>query len=89
MIQGVSTKEAYKDMPKELIAYFKSLPEYDEEIFNDITGCNDDELVCSLQLLKETHPKFYNLLHILKNNGVTYAEAIDWINEHGNMNIKY
>ena len=41
------------------------------------------------QMLKETHPKFYNLLHILKNNGVTYAEAIDWINEHGNMDIKY
>ena len=39
--------------------------------------------------LKETHPKFHNLLYILKNNGVTYAEAIDWVNEHGNMNIKY
>lgn len=22
-------------------------------------------------------------------NGVTYAEAIDWINENGNMNIRY
>lgn len=42
-----------------------------------------------LELLKKTHPKFHNLLYILKNNGVTYAEAIDWINEHGNMNIKY
>ena len=41
------------------------------------------------ELLKKTHPKFHNLLYILKNNGVTYAEAIDWINEHGNMNIKY
>nr|DAK50912.1 MAG TPA: phosphoadenosine-phosphosulfate reductase [Caudoviricetes sp.] len=30
-----------------------------------------------------------NLLYILKNNGVTYAEAIDWVNGHGNMNIKY
>lgn len=39
--------------------------------------------------LKETHPKFHNLLYVLKNNGVTYAEAIDWINEHGNMSIKY
>ena len=41
------------------------------------------------EMLKKTHPKFYNLLYILKNNGVTYAEAIDWVNEHGNMNIKY
>jgi 3'-phosphoadenosine 5'-phosphosulfate sulfotransferase (PAPS reductase)/FAD synthetase len=41
------------------------------------------------ELLKKTHPKFHNLLYILKNNGVTYAEAIDWINEHGDMNIKY
>lgn len=41
------------------------------------------------QMLKETHPKFHNLLYVLKNNGVTYAEAIDWVNEHGNMNIKY
>lgn len=40
-------------------------------------------------MLKETHPKLHNLLYVLKNNGVTYAEAIDWVNEHGNMNIKY
>lgn len=39
--------------------------------------------------LKKTHAKFHNLLYVLKNNGVTYAEAIDWVNEHGNMNIKY
>ena len=39
--------------------------------------------------LKETHPKLHNLLYVLKNNGVTYAEAIDWVNEHGNVNIKY
>lgn len=39
--------------------------------------------------LKKTHPKFHNLLYILENNGITYAEAIDWVNEHGNMNIRY
>ena len=64
------------------------------------TGCNRTGCVlcgfgCHLEKesrflrLKETHPKFHNLLYILKNNGVTYAEAIDWVNEHGNMNIKY
>ena len=39
-IEGVTAKEAYKDMPQELIDYFKSLPEYDEKIFNEITGRN-------------------------------------------------
>ena len=39
--------------------------------------------------LKETHPGMYKLLDVIENNGVTYREAIDWINEHGNMNIKY
>ena len=52
-------------------------------------GCHLEKEPNRFQMLKETHPKFYNLLYILKNNGVTYAEAIDWINEHGNMNIKY
>lgn len=39
--------------------------------------------------LKETHPEMYNLLFRLKNNGVTMAEAIDWINEHSDFDIKY
>ena len=30
-------KEAYADMPEELVDYVKSLPEYDEEIFKAIT----------------------------------------------------
>ena len=59
------------------------------------TGCVLCGFGCHLEKesrflrLKETHPKFHNLLYILKNNGVAYAEAIDWVNEHGNMNIKY
>ena len=59
------------------------------------TGCVLCGFGCHLEKesrflrLKETHPKFHNLLYILKNNGVTYAEAIDWVNKHGNMNIKY
>ena len=51
-------------------------------------GCHLEKKSRFLRL-KETHPKFHNLLYVLKNNGVTYAEAIDWVNEHGNMNIKY
>lgn len=52
-------------------------------------GCHLEKEPNRFQMLKQTHPKFHNLLYVLKNNGVTYAEAIDWINEHGNMNIKY
>ena len=52
-------------------------------------GCHLEKEPNRFQMLKETHPKFYNLIHILKNNGVTYAEAIDWINEHGGFDIKY
>lgn len=52
-------------------------------------GCHLDKEPTRFQRLKETHPKFHNLLYVIKNNGMTYAEALDWINEHGNMNIKY
>lgn len=38
--------------------------------------------------LKETHPKYYNLLNVAKNSGYTMAEAIKWTNEHGNLNIR-
>ncbi|WP_455945468.1 phosphoadenosine phosphosulfate reductase domain-containing protein [Eubacterium ramulus] len=72
----------------------------DEKQLLKTTGCNRTGCVlcgfgCHLEkesrfeLLKQTHPKFHNLLYILKNNGVTYAEAIDWVNEHGGFNIKY
>lgn len=39
--------------------------------------------------LKETHNGLYGLLDVCENNGVTYRQAIDWVNEHGNMNIRY
>lgn len=68
------------------------------------TGCNRTGCVlcgfgCHLEkskngkgrfeLLKETHPEMYQLLDIAKNNGITYRQAIDWVNEHGGFNIKY
>ena len=40
------------------------------------------------ELLKETHPKMYALLDVIKNNGYTMRQAIEWTNEHGNLNIK-
>ena len=41
-ITGRTAKEAYAEMPTELVEYIKSLPEYDDEIFRKITG-EDDE----------------------------------------------
>ena len=50
-------------------------------------GCHIKDDTRFLQL-KELHPKMYNLLDVVKNNGVTFREAIEWTNEHGNLNIK-
>lgn len=38
--------------------------------------------------LKESHPKMYDLLDVVKNNGYTMRQAIEWTNEHGNLNIR-
>lgn len=51
-------------------------------------GCHLDKSPNRFELLKETHPGMYKLLDVVKNNGVTMREAIEWINQHGNMNIK-
>ena len=63
----------------------------------DRTGCTLCGFGCHLEKpgegrferVKETHPGMYKLLDVVENNGITYRQAIDWINEHGNMNIKY
>ena len=36
--EEISKKEAWADMPKEAIDYIKSLPEFDADIFTEITG---------------------------------------------------
>lgn len=39
---------------------------------------------------KETHPKIYDyIMRPKEKGGLNYKEVIDWINEHGNMNIRY
>ena len=54
-------------------------------------GCHlDAEGSGKFELMKETHPKQYE--YIMKpwdKGGLGYKEVIDWINEHGNLNIKY
>lgn len=52
-------------------------------------GChlNNDERFTKM---KETHPKQYEYIMKPKDQGgLGYKEIIDWINEHGNLNIKY
>ena len=44
-ITGRTAKEAYAEMPTELVEYIKLLPEYDDEIFRKITGADDKEVM--------------------------------------------
>lgn len=61
------------------------------------TGCVACGFGCHLEkpgegrfeMLKATHPSMYRILDVAKNNGYTFREAIDWVNEHGNLNIRY
>ena len=52
-------------------------------------GChlnNDQRFV----QMKETHPKQYDyIMRPAEQGGLNYKEVIDWLNEHGNLNIKY
>ena len=60
------------------------------------TGCMLCGFGCHLEkpgegrfeMLKETHPKMYSALDLIKNNGVTFREAIEWTNEHGGLDIR-
>ena len=52
-------------------------------------GChlnNDERFV----RMKETHPKQYDyIMRPWEQGGLGYKEVIDWINEHGNLHIRY
>lgn len=40
--------------------------------------------------MKETHPKLYDyIMRPKEQGGLNYKEVIDWINENGNLNIRY
>lgn len=45
-------------------------------------GCHLEKGEGRFVRLKRTHPKHYKAMANIKNNGVNYFEAIDWINEH-------
>lgn len=62
------------------------------------TGCMFCGFGCQLEKegegrfekMKQSHPKQYEwIMKPWEDGGLGYKELIDWINEHGNMNIKY
>lgn len=64
----------------------------------DRTGCMFCGYGCHLEKkgegrferMKETHPKQYDYIMRPKaQGGLNYKELIDWINENGNLNIRY
>lgn len=62
----------------------------------DRTGCMFCLFGCTgmkwdkLEKMKKTHPKQYDfIMRPKEQGGLNYKEVIDYINEHGNTNIKY
>ena len=53
-------------------------------------GCHLEKSPNRFEMMKETHPKQYDyIMRPKEEGGLNYKEVIDWINKHGNMNIKY
>ena len=53
-------------------------------------GCHLEKSPNRLERMKITHPKQYDfIMRPKEKGGLNYKEVIDWINEHGNMDIKY
>ena len=53
-------------------------------------GCHLEKSPNRFERMKQTHPKQYDyIMRPKEEGGLGYKEVIDWINEHGNMNIKY
>ncbi len=54
-------------------------------------GCTQEaEGEGRFERMKETHPKQYEwIMRDWDNGGLGYKKVIDWINEHGNLNIRY
>ena len=53
-------------------------------------GCHLESSPNRFEMMKETHPKQYDyIMRPKEEGGLNYKEVIDWINENGNMDIKY
>lgn len=54
-------------------------------------GCHlEKEGEGRFELMKKTHPKQYDyIMRPKEQGGLDYKNVIDWINEHGNLHIRY
>ena len=53
-------------------------------------GCHLESSPNRFERMKVTHPKQYDyIMRAKEEGGLNYKEVIDWINKHGNINIKY
>ena len=53
-------------------------------------GCHLEKGEGRFERMKKTHPKQYEwIMKPWEQGGLGYKEVIDWINEHGNLNIRY
>lgn len=53
-------------------------------------GCHIEKNEGRFVRLKRTHPKLYDyVMRPWEQGGLNYKEVIDWINEHGNFDIRY
>lgn len=53
-------------------------------------GCHLEKSPNRFEKMKITHPKQYSyIMKPVSDGGLGYKDVIDWINEHGNMSIKY
>lgn len=53
-------------------------------------GCHLEDSPTRFERMEVTHPKQYNyIMKPVQEGGLGYKDVIDWINQHGNMNIKY
>ena len=53
-------------------------------------GCHLEKSPNRFERMKQTHPKIYDyIMRSESDGGLGYKEIIEWINEQGNMNIKF
>ena len=53
-------------------------------------GCHLEKSPTRFEQMKETYPKQYAyIMKPVEEGGLGYKDVIDWINQHGNMDIKY
>lgn len=53
-------------------------------------GCHLEKSPGRFERMKQTHPKQYDyIMRPWEDGGLNYKAVIDWINENGNLDIKY